>query len=138
MIRNFVRASRVAACASFLVPSICMAAAGDVDTTFGVGGRYVYPRPGQSGFSYQGYETRQIVPLSNGGGLALGGVNHGGISSPSYRSSASFALRDGGVLDTSYANNGTLEYVSPPTRRFVAARELADGKVMLVSEVTVC
>src|SRR5678815_1192739 len=114
-----------------------LARAGDVDATFGDGGVYAYPRPPVYP-SIVNYIARQIVPLSRGTLLALGDATSGPGSFATYKSSASFALTEAGILDASYGRDGVL--VEPPvqTRSVVQARELVDGRVIVAAEISGC
>lgn len=142
MIESLQRGSAVAC---LLVASViaqfatdCLAAAGDMDTTFGNQGVYAYPRPDPSPSFPITFNTRQVVPMSGGRLLALSGIQSCLLSSCRYGSSATFALAANGRLDPRYGTGGMLAEASIQAHRFMSARELADGSVILVSEVNVC
>ena len=116
-----------------LITTRCLAAAGDADVAFGVNGIYVYPRAAS-----QTVATRQIVALSSGRLLALGGIGDGPTGASSYQSSASFALTSAGVLDNSFGQSGLLPDVSTDAHGFLTAQELATGSLILASQVPGC
>jgi uncharacterized delta-60 repeat protein len=83
--------------------------------------------------------TRQILLLSQGRILALGGTGGGPSASSGLVSSASFALTNAGALDPAFGNSGLLPDASErPPQEFVTARELPNGTIVLASEVLNC
>lgn len=135
---------RIAVLAGALTTSICFAAAGDLDPTFATNGLYYFPDhiASQSSGYFHNESTRQVIPLSRGGYLALGGLNSGPTGSARYGPSPSFALTSSGVLDAAFGQSGWLPgpsakgvYGQDAAYRYVAARELADGRLLLASEV---
>jgi uncharacterized delta-60 repeat protein len=116
-----------------VTPATCPAAAGDTDTTFATNGMYVYPRSSTSAVG-----TRQIVVLSSGRLLALGGIGGGPTDGSSYQSSVSFALTSAGVLDTSFGQDGLLPDATTNAHEFLTAEELPSGSLILGSQVLGC
>jgi len=138
-------ARRVAVLAYALTASVCIAAAGDLDPKFANNGLYYFP----DGIAYQigaglvGHgSTRQVIALARGGYLALGGLGSGPTGSTPYGRDPTFALTSSGVLDAAFGQAGYLPrpsakgvYGQDAAYRYVAARELADGRLVLASEV---
>ncbi len=119
------------------------AAAGNVDASFATGGLYIYPHTlFESGPSRN---LSQVLALARGESLALGGLYSGPLDGSGTGTSESFALSSAGVLDTAFATAGRLPYLTPDPltgfeekRFFTAARELANGAVLLVSNSNRC
>ena len=133
--RRKMLAIRLATALSTLpLATACIAAAGDIDTTFASNGFYVYPRVA-TGFDQ--FNTSQIVVLSSGTLLALGGLRISGTGGTPWADAASFALTSGGTLDARYGQGGMLPEV-PTASRFSTARELADGSVILAAQKQEC
>lgn len=138
-------ARRVAVLAGALTTSICFAAAGDLDPTFATNGLYYFPDriADQTSRGYFRTEkTRQVIALSRGGYLALGGIATGPYSGTPNGPSPSFSLTSVGVLDTAFGQSGSLAGPSvkrpngsDAAYRYLGARELSDGRVLLVTDI---
>jgi uncharacterized delta-60 repeat protein len=89
--------------------------------------------------SIKGVSTRQILLLSQGRILALGGLGGGPSGISAYVSSASFALTSAGALDPTFGSGGLLPDASERSpQQYVSARELPNGTLILASEVLNC
>lgn len=138
-------AARLAVAASALGASVCLAAAGDLDPNFGNKGLFYFPDVIAAQFAENSSKydnARQVITLSRGGYLVLGGVVWSPTDSTPFRSSPSFALTSSGVIDTTFGDAGRLPGVSamtvsgyPAAQDYKATRQFADGRLMLTSEV---
>jgi len=105
------------------------------DSTFASSGLYVH----RQSPSTKTVSTRQVLLLSQGRILALGGIGGGPTGSSDYVSSASFALTNAGALDPAFGSGGLLPDASErPPQEFVTARELPNGTIVLASDVLNC
>jgi len=113
----------------------CRDADSGPDTTFASNGLYVH----RQSPSTKAVSTRQILLLSQGRVLALGGLGAGPSGISAFVSSASFALTNAGALDPAFGSGGLLPDASErPPQVFVTARELPNGTIVLASEVLNC
>jgi len=79
-----------------------LTANGALDTTFGTGGQYTYPLPSYGGGWYS-------VNVASNGKVVLGGVKY--EDADLNQSTGNFLrYRDNGVIDTSFAGDGSFEY----------------------------
>ena len=118
------------------VPAPPYALPGDTDKTFANDGTYVYPR---APFPY-GVNTHQILVISGGRLLALGGMGAPPSDGASFQSSASFALTSSGAMDGTFGQEGLLP-AAPATagaQEFVTAQQLRDGSLVLASKIHTC
>jgi hypothetical protein len=114
----------------------------DRDSTFASDGIYIH---GSGAGLASLFYTRQVIALRNGGVLALGGLAKGQLTGSTYPTSASVKLDVDGVFDSSFLLDGMkpdggrpIANNDHPPHRFVAGRELADGSIVVVSEMITC
>lgn len=141
-VRRYAR--HLAIAASALSASVCLAAAGDLDLSFGSKGLFYFPDriAARNDGYFQTENTRQVIALSRGGYLALGGLATGSMGHSPFVASPSFVLTSSGVLDAAFGQAGFLQGPSVKDQygfdvgySYVRGRELADGRLVLASEV---